>query len=392
MNETHSHFQICPSLTPKEKCVRIRKYKEGQFQEIFHEHVPARRLAQAATSELLWTLVLRYEEAAARQIVQSYLSRRGYQAKADHPLQVRVEYPEPGVMRSYCGGNVLAWIDTVVNSTDFRRSASEGNAPVLRTSRRLHDSHEAPPRPDSELIPPMRRHSSQAKTPSCDEILARLRPLGCRSDVEGMARFGIRPDKALGIRAPVLKKIAREIGRNHQLALELWATGIHEARHLAVYIEEPARVTEAQAERWVHDLDSWDTCDGLCLYLLVYLPFAWRKVFEWSRREREFEKRAAFSLIAVLSVHDKKTPKEKFLRFLPVIKRAATDERNFVKKAVNWALRQIGKQNLKLNHAAIRTAEEIRRLDSRAARWNAADALRELESDAVQKRLRGRRR
>jgi 3-methyladenine DNA glycosylase AlkD len=223
---------------------------------------------------------------------------------------------------------------------------------------------------------------------SCNKIIEGLRTLGNPADVAGMARFGIRADNALGIRSTVLKKLAREIGRNHRLANQLWKTGIHEARHLAAYIEEPALVTEAQAERWLRDLDSWDTCDGCCLYLFAYLPFAWKKVFEWSRREREFEKRAAFSLIAVLSVHDKKSPKGRFLRCLPLIKRGATDERNFVRKAVNWALRQIGKQNLELNRAAIRTAKEIQKFDSRAARWIASDALRELTSAAVQTRLR----
>jgi 3-methyladenine DNA glycosylase AlkD len=234
----------------------------------------------------------------------------------------------------------------------------------------------------------MKRSASKTQTHSCEQILRRLRPLTNPADREGMARFGISAENALGIRSGVLKSLAREIGRNHQLANELWATGIHELRHLAVYIEEPAQVTEAQAERWLRDIDSWDTCDGTCLYLFTYLPFAWRKVFEWSRRKREYEKRAAFSLVACLTVHDKAAPDGKFLKFLPVIKREATDERNFVKKAVNWALRQIGKRNLKLNRAASRTAKEIQKLDSRAARWIAADALRELTSDAVQKRLR----
>jgi 3-methyladenine DNA glycosylase AlkD len=227
-----------------------------------------------------------------------------------------------------------------------------------------------------------------ARTPSSDEVVRKLQSLGHAVNVEGMARFGIRPDKAFGIRAPVLQQMAREIGRDHRLAGELWATGIHEARALAAMIEEPARMTEAQAERWLKEFDNWATCDGCCLYLFNYLPFAWRKAFEWSRREREFEKRAAFSLVACLSVHDKGAPDEKFLKFLPVIKRQAGDGRNFVRKAVNWALRQIGKRNLKLNRAALRTAREIQKLGTPSARWIAADALRELNSEAVQKRLR----
>jgi 3-methyladenine DNA glycosylase AlkD len=220
------------------------------------------------------------------------------------------------------------------------------------------------------------------------KVLSRLQSLSHPENLEGMARFAIPTDRALGITTPDLKKLAREIGKDHRLAVQLWTTGIHEARSLAVMIEEPEHVTEAQTERWVNNFDGWSTCDGCCLHLIRRLPFAWRKAFEWSRRRREFEKRAAFALAAALAVHDKRAPDEKFLRFLAVIKRQAADERNFVKKAVNWALRAIGKRNLRLNRAALRTAREIRRLDSPAARWIAADALRELTSEAVQNRLR----
>ena len=234
----------------------------------------------------------------------------------------------------------------------------------------------------------MRPRVTFLHSPSCEDIIEKLRSLGCPADVEGMARFGIRPDKAFGIRAPVIKRMARAIGRNHRLALKLWATGILEARAIAAMIEEPGLVTESQAERWVRDFDNWATCDGCCLYLFAYVPFAWRKVFEWSRREREFEKRAAFSLVACLTVHDKAAPDEKFLKFLPVIKREARDGRNFVRKAVNWALRQMGKRNRKLNRAAIHTAREIQKLGTPSARWIAADALRELTGVDVQMRLR----
>ncbi len=203
-----------------------------------------------------------------------------------------------------------------------------------------------------------------------------------------MARFGIPVGRALGIPTPDIKRLAREIRRDHRLALELWRTGILEARALAAMIEEPKRASERQIERWVKDFDGWSICDGCCLYLIVRLPFAWRKAFEWSRRKREFEKRAGFALAAVLTVHDKQAPDARFLRFLPVIKRQARDERNFVKKAVNWALRQIGKRNRRLNRAALETARESSQIDSPAARWIAADALRELTSPAVQARLR----
>lgn len=219
-------------------------------------------------------------------------------------------------------------------------------------------------------------------------ILKKLHSLSDPARIEGAARFAIPTHNLLGIRAPVLKKIAREIGRDQAIAEALWESDIREARSIAAMTADPARITERQVERWVRDFDSWDACDGCCLYLFAYLPYAWRKVFEWSRRKREFEKRAGFALAAVLAVHDKAAPDEKFLKFLPVIQREAGDHRNFVKKAVNWALRQIGKRNRRLNRAATRTAREIHRQASPSARWIASDALRELTSAAVQKRLR----
>jgi 3-methyladenine DNA glycosylase AlkD len=225
---------------------------------------------------------------------------------------------------------------------------------------------------------------------SCAEILATLRSMGNPRNVEGMARFGISSTNTLGVSVPALRKLARTIGRDHALAQELWRSGIHEARHVASLIDEPAKVTERQIERWAKDFDSWDIVDGCCLYLLGETRYAHRKAVEWSRRREEFVKRAAFSLMAVLAVHDKTAPDAKFRRFLPIIQREATDERNFVKKAVNWALRQIGKRNLELNRAAIRTAQSIRQIDSRSARWIAADALRELTGATVQQRLKAR--
>lgn len=225
---------------------------------------------------------------------------------------------------------------------------------------------------------------------SCTEVLAALRSMGNPRNVEGMARFGINPRNTLGISVAALKKLARGLGRDHALAQQLWDSGIHEARHLASLIDEPARLTEAEAGRRAKDFDSWDIVDGCCLYLLGRTRFAQRKAAEWSRRREEFVKRAAFSLMAVLAVHDKAAPDAKFLKFLPIIRRESIDERNFVKKAVNWALRQIGKRNSSLNQAAVRTAREIGRIDSRSARWIAADALRELTSGAVQHRLKAR--
>jgi 3-methyladenine DNA glycosylase AlkD len=203
-----------------------------------------------------------------------------------------------------------------------------------------------------------------------------------------MARFGIDATNAYGVSATRIKRLARDVGRDHRLAGRLWRTGIREARHLAAMVEEPEKVTEAQLERWAREFDSWDIVDGTTRYLVLFTPFAWEKAAEWSRRREEFVRRAGFALMAWLAVHDKKAPDAKFRRLLPLIRLGATDERNFVKKAVNWALRQIGKRNARLNHLAIAEAHRIRRLDSSAAQWIALDALRELTSPAVTLRLR----
>lgn len=221
-----------------------------------------------------------------------------------------------------------------------------------------------------------------------DEILKRLQSLADPKAVEGMARFGINPKNTLGVSIPNLRAIAKEADRNHFLAEQLWSSGIHEARILAGMIENPERVTEKQMDSWVKAFDSWDVCDQVCSNLFDKTPFAYQKAFEWSKRSEVFAKRAGFVLMATLAVHDKKAKDEVFLKFLPLIKRESTDDRNAVKKAVNWALRQIGKRSIKLNEAAIETAKKIQGLDSKSARWIASDTLRELTSDAVQERLR----
>jgi 3-methyladenine DNA glycosylase AlkD len=203
-----------------------------------------------------------------------------------------------------------------------------------------------------------------------------------------MAYFGVNVPKAHGISAPVLHVLAKQIGKDHELARQLWSTGIHEARILATLIGEPEKVSAAEMDRWVRDFNSWDIVDAACCYLYANAEPAWKKVFSWSARKAEFEKRAGFSLAAYLSYKDKAAPDARFVRFLRIIEREAFDERNFVKKAINWALRNIGKRNLQLNREAIRSAERIRKQDSRAARWVAADALRELKSESVQARLR----
>ena len=219
-------------------------------------------------------------------------------------------------------------------------------------------------------------------------IIRELKSLRNQRNIDGMARFGIRGKNILGVPKPKLDKIAHGIGKNHELALKLWDSGIHEARFLAALVDDPGRVGSFQMEKWVKDFDSWDICDCCCGHLFDRTRWAARKVFEWSRRKNEFEKRAGFALIAALAVHGKKAPDRLFLGFFPVIRREAKDGRNFVKKAVNWALRQIGKRNLFLNRAACREARFIAGMRYSSARWIARDALRELTSLNVQTRLK----
>ncbi len=223
-----------------------------------------------------------------------------------------------------------------------------------------------------------------------EEIVTKLEGLANPKNVEGMARYGINAEKTLGVPVPTLRAIAKEAGRDHGLAGELWRTGIHEARIIAPLVEEPDRVTERQMERWVRDFDSWDICDLCCNNLFRKTAFAHDKAVEWSGRDDEFVRRAGFVMMAVLAVHDKAAPDSRFTRYLSAVRRGATDERNLVRKAVNWALRQIGKRDPALNRRAIETAEEIAKLDSKAARWIASDALRELRSEKVQERVRRR--
>ncbi len=187
---------------------------------------------------------------------------------------------------------------------------------------------------------------------------------------------------------PEIRRIAKETGRDHDLAIRLWNSGIADARIVASIIADPGKMTAAEMDRWASEFDSWDVCDQVCMNLFERTPFARQKIRQWSRREEEYVRRAAFALIACLAWHDKDAPDAVFTGFLPLIRRGSTDERNFVKKAVNWALRNIGKRNPQLNRAALRTAEVLSRLDSRSARWIGADAIRELTSKAVQRRIR----
>ncbi|KPJ73177.1 DNA alkylation repair protein [candidate division TA06 bacterium DG_78] len=222
-------------------------------------------------------------------------------------------------------------------------------------------------------------------------IIKKLKSSANPEAVAGMARYGINPKKNYGISVTTLRKMAWEIGRDHQLAQKLWKTGIRDARILAASIDDPQLVSEKQMEQWVTDIDSWDVCDHCCGHLFDKTQFAYKKAVEWSIRSEPFVKRAGFSLIAWLSVHDKKADDKKFLAFLPVISRESIDNRNYVKKAVNWALRQIGKRNQFLNRRAIETATQIQTIDSKSAQWIAADAFRELTSPAIQKRVRNKK-
>ena len=216
----------------------------------------------------------------------------------------------------------------------------------------------------------------------CNDILENLKSLSNPKAVEGMARFGVNTARAYGISMVILRKMAREIGRDHDLAQDLWASDIHEAQILASIVDDLAKVTEAQMEKCVRCFDSWDLCDQCCQNLFGSTIFAYRKAVEGSYNDREFIKRAGFVLMARLAVSDKKASDSQFERFLPIIKRESADDRNYVKKAVNWALRQIGKRNARLRQKAIETARELQQTDSRSARWIASDALRELTRNA----------
>ena len=219
------------------------------------------------------------------------------------------------------------------------------------------------------------------------KLLVNLICIKMKKKIESIKRAGIVGKNALGIPLPKIRALAKEIGKDHDIALKLWKSEIHEARLLASMVDDKKFVTEKQMEDWVNDFYSWDICDQVCLNLFDKTPFAYDKAIEWTSREKEYVKRAGFAMIAVLGVHDKKADDSKFIEFFPIIKKESTDERNFVKKAVNWALRQIGKRNLELNKHAIDCANEILKFDSKSAKWIANDAIRELSDEKILKRL-----
>jgi len=220
------------------------------------------------------------------------------------------------------------------------------------------------------------------------EIINKLELFANPEKLDGMARFAIVGDKRMGVSMPHMRKIAKDVGKNHQLALELWKTRIPECQIIAALIGEPDKLSENQMDEWVKDFNSWDVCDQVCMNLFDKSPFAIKKINEWADKDEEFVKRAAYATIACIVWHNKDASNESIMDFFPIIMKGANDERNFVKKSVSWALRHIGKRNLLLNKSAIKLAIEIKKLDTRPARWIASDVIRELESEAVQNRLR----
>lgn len=228
------------------------------------------------------------------------------------------------------------------------------------------------------------------------EIIKKLESLENPANIVGMARFGITTKKAFGVSAPELKQLAKKIKKQtndrHALALELWKSKIHETRVIAYLIDDPKQVTRKQMDAWASDFDNWAICDGACGHLFCKTDFAYEKAFTWAEREAEFVKRAGIVLMARLAVHDKKADNVKIAEFLPVLAKHSDDERNFVKKAVNWSLRQIGKRSLNLNGLAIETAVRIKARNTKAARWIAADALRELTDEKTREKLQSKAR
>jgi 3-methyladenine DNA glycosylase AlkD len=220
-----------------------------------------------------------------------------------------------------------------------------------------------------------------------NEIITLLKSHASEANREGMKRYGINTDNALGIPLPFLRNLARQHRNKHDLALQLWGTGIHDARMLATMIDDARQVTGQQMEEWVMDFNSWDICDQCCSNLFGYTPFALQKIWEWTERDEEFVKRAGFVLIACLAVHDKKADDTVFKSFLPVIIEHSTDPRNFVRKAVNWALRQIGKRNLALYNEALQLSQALMNSDDRTARWIGSDANRELTGKTAINRM-----
>jgi 3-methyladenine DNA glycosylase AlkD len=237
-------------------------------------------------------------------------------------------------------------------------------------------------RPRADAAPPLATQVQDA--------LTWLERKSTRRDRDNLARFGITAGKAFGVSIANIQALAKRLGRDHDLAAELWASGWYEARLLSSFVDEPARVTPRQMDRWCRDFDNWGICDTVCFHLFDRTEFAWAKVGEWHDRRDEFVKRAAFALLACLALHDKRTGDAAFLEGLELIERAATDERNFVKKGVSWALRLIGRRNAALNAAAVTVARRLSDSPNAAARWIGKGAVKELTSPLVRRQLAAR--
>ena len=235
----------------------------------------------------------------------------------------------------------------------------------------------------------MRRTSPKTEIESSltDDVVVRLRKLGSKSVRDGMLRYGIPNENAFGVSVGKIQKLSKEVGRNHELALALWETGYYEARMLAAFVDDPKLVTPAQMDRWCKDFDNWGIVDTVCFKLFDVTPHAWKKVEQWSKRRDEFQRRAAYALLACLGVHDKQATNEKFIACFPLIEAAATDERNFVKKGVSWALRVIGRRNLELNKAATELAQRLTDSPDPTSRWLGKEALREFKRPVVRRQL-----
>ena len=217
------------------------------------------------------------------------------------------------------------------------------------------------------------------------EALTWLERRGTKRNRDGMARYGIIAPKSFGVSVATIRELGKRLGRDHELALALWDTGWYEARMLTPFVDEPARVTPSQMDRWARDFDNWAICDGVCFHLFDRTPHAWNKIEQWSTRREEFVKRAAFALLASVALHDKKAPDAPFVKSLPLIEQAADDERNFVKKGVSWALRSIGRRNATLRAASVAVAQRLSESSDPAARWVGKDALRDLAKAARRK-------
>lgn len=221
-----------------------------------------------------------------------------------------------------------------------------------------------------------------------EKVVAELKKYYNPVNIEGMKRYGIEVSTAFGVNAPTIRAIAKSIGRNHNLALQLWDCGVHEAKHIAALTADPKLTTKSLMNKWVRDFKSWDICDSTCSNLFRKTDFAVDKIFEWAERKDEFIRRAGFSLMAYVAVHHKKREDKEFLQFFPLLKKHSVDERNFVKKAVNWALRSIGKRSRYLNKEALELARDIKNIDSKSARWIANDAISELTDPKILGRLK----